>query len=149
MPSLLLAIGFSYATLSFNSKSSFSFSFYFFFLFFSGKWGSLPMNGQVSCEGPMGKTSLFDMEALTAVKPETMFRKDMDFSQVKVTVLVILLYYGVSVCGLSVCFGKSKNHLSLGYFILFLVLACPKWFPRLLCSENNMLTPILFEVCIF
>jgi len=25
-----------------------------------GKWGSLPMNGQVSCEGPLGKTSLFD-----------------------------------------------------------------------------------------
>jgi NADH dehydrogenase (ubiquinone) flavoprotein 2 len=25
-----------------------------------GKWGSLPMNGQVSCEGPQGKTSLFD-----------------------------------------------------------------------------------------
>lgn len=24
-----------------------------------GKWGSLPMNGQVSCEGPQGKTSLF------------------------------------------------------------------------------------------
>jgi len=24
-----------------------------------GKWGSLPMNGQVSCEGPHGKTSLF------------------------------------------------------------------------------------------
>jgi len=24
-----------------------------------GKWGSLPMNGQVSCEGPLGKTSLF------------------------------------------------------------------------------------------
>jgi NADH dehydrogenase (ubiquinone) flavoprotein 2 len=23
-----------------------------------GKWGSLPMNGQVSCEGPIGKTSL-------------------------------------------------------------------------------------------
>mmetsp|Transcript_11164 Transcript_11164/g.16171 ORF Transcript_11164/g.16171 Transcript_11164/m.16171 type:complete len:269 (-) Transcript_11164:207-1013(-) len=23
-----------------------------------GKWGSLPMNGQVSCEGPLGKTSL-------------------------------------------------------------------------------------------
>lgn len=23
-----------------------------------GKWGSLPMNGQVSCEGPQGKTSL-------------------------------------------------------------------------------------------
>ena len=25
-----------------------------------GKWGSLPMNGQVSCEGPLGKTSLLD-----------------------------------------------------------------------------------------
>lgn len=25
-----------------------------------GKWGSLPMNGQISCEGPLGKTSLFD-----------------------------------------------------------------------------------------
>lgn len=25
-----------------------------------GKWGSLPMNGQVSCEGPQGKTTLFD-----------------------------------------------------------------------------------------
>ena len=25
-----------------------------------GRWGSLPMNGQVSCEGPLGKTSLFD-----------------------------------------------------------------------------------------
>ena len=24
-----------------------------------GKWGSLPMNGQVSCEGPQGPTSLF------------------------------------------------------------------------------------------
>jgi NADH dehydrogenase (ubiquinone) flavoprotein 2 len=42
----------------------------------AGKWGSLPMNGQVSCEGPMGKTSLFDMEALTAVDPATYFRKD-------------------------------------------------------------------------
>jgi len=26
-----------------------------------GKWGSLPMNGQVSCEGPLGKTSLFEV----------------------------------------------------------------------------------------
>jgi NADH dehydrogenase (ubiquinone) flavoprotein 2 len=25
-----------------------------------GKWGSLPMNGQVSCEGPLGKTTLFE-----------------------------------------------------------------------------------------
>lgn len=29
-----------------------------------GKWGSLPMNGQVSCEGPKGKTSL-DMDKYT------------------------------------------------------------------------------------
>jgi hypothetical protein len=34
------------------------------------------MNGQISCEGPMGKTSLFDMEGLTAVDPASMFRKD-------------------------------------------------------------------------
>ena len=27
-----------------------------------GKWGSLPMNGQVSCEGPLGKTSLHTIE---------------------------------------------------------------------------------------
>jgi NADH dehydrogenase (ubiquinone) flavoprotein 2 len=26
-----------------------------------GKWGSLPMNGQVSCEGPLGKTSLWEV----------------------------------------------------------------------------------------
>ena len=26
-----------------------------------GKWGSLPMNGQVSCEGPLGKTSLHEI----------------------------------------------------------------------------------------
>ena len=25
-----------------------------------GQWGSLPMNGQVSCEGPAGKTSLYE-----------------------------------------------------------------------------------------
>jgi len=25
-----------------------------------GKWGSLPMNGQVSCEGPLGKTTLLE-----------------------------------------------------------------------------------------
>jgi len=26
-----------------------------------GKWGSLPMNGQISCEGPQGKTSLHEV----------------------------------------------------------------------------------------
>jgi NADH dehydrogenase (ubiquinone) flavoprotein 2 len=28
-----------------------------------GRWGSLPMNGQVSCEGPKGKTSLYEIVA--------------------------------------------------------------------------------------
>jgi len=36
-----------------------------------GKWGSLPMNGQVSCEGPKGKTSL-----LSAATPPP-FRADL------------------------------------------------------------------------
>jgi NADH dehydrogenase (ubiquinone) flavoprotein 2 len=36
-----------------------------------GKWGSLPMNGQVSSEGPLGKTSLF-----TIPGEDHMFRKD-------------------------------------------------------------------------
>ncbi|KAJ1447781.1 NADH dehydrogenase [Pelagophyceae sp. CCMP2097] len=26
-----------------------------------GQWGSLPLNGQASCEGPLGKTSLFEI----------------------------------------------------------------------------------------
>jgi NADH dehydrogenase (ubiquinone) flavoprotein 2 len=29
-----------------------------------GKWGSLPLNGQVSCEGPLGKTSLLWKEPI-------------------------------------------------------------------------------------
>lgn len=33
-----------------------------------GKWGSLPMNGQVSCEGPLGKTSLFEIPEPPAVE---------------------------------------------------------------------------------
>jgi len=37
-----------------------------------GKWGSLPMNNQLSCEGPQGKTSL----KAPAPGPEHMFRKD-------------------------------------------------------------------------
>lgn len=37
-----------------------------------GRWGSLPMNGQVSCEGPLGKTSLFDSIPDAA----SLFRKD-------------------------------------------------------------------------
>ena len=38
-----------------------------------GRWGSLPMNGQVSCEGPLGKTSLFDP---LPTDHEKNFRKD-------------------------------------------------------------------------
>lgn len=37
-----------------------------------GKWGSLPMNGQVSCEGPLGKTSL----KTPLPRAEDLFRKD-------------------------------------------------------------------------
>ena len=128
LPSLLLALGSSYAALSFNFNLSISF--FFFFSFFSGKWGSLPMNGQVSCEGPMGKTSLFDMEALTAIKPETMFRKDMDFSQVKVTIVVVLLHYCVSVCDLNV--GGESHSRTLCRWFLFLELVCTKLFPSVL-----------------
>jgi NADH dehydrogenase (ubiquinone) flavoprotein 2 len=39
-----------------------------------GKWGSLPMNGQVSCEGPLGKTSLLDDQVGVPVTKE---REDM------------------------------------------------------------------------
>jgi len=39
-----------------------------------GRWGSLPMNGQVSCEGPMGKTSLKEEPP----KPGFMMRKDLE-----------------------------------------------------------------------
>lgn len=47
-----------------------------------GKWGSLPMNGQVSCEGPLGKTSLKNVDTLPS--PEASFRSDGDFKQMKV-----------------------------------------------------------------
>lgn len=33
-----------------------------------GKWGSLPMNGQVSCEGPLGKTSLETVPGMDVIK---------------------------------------------------------------------------------
>lgn len=51
-----------------------------------GKWGSLPMNGQVSCEGPLGKTSLFkvivDDEVNTTVR-EGGFNGEVDPASVK------------------------------------------------------------------
>lgn len=40
------------------------------------KWGSLPMNGQLSCEGPMGKTTLNNPPH----KPGFMFRDDLDMT---------------------------------------------------------------------
>lgn len=40
-----------------------------------GKWGSLPMNGQVSCEGPLGKTSLFEIP----MDFKATMRKDFNF----------------------------------------------------------------------
>lgn len=38
------------------------------------KWGSLPMNGQLSCEGPKGKTTLFNPDEFSIEKH---FRKDL------------------------------------------------------------------------
>lgn len=35
-----------------------------------GKWGSLPMNGQVSCEGPLGKSSLFEIPGCPPIREE-------------------------------------------------------------------------------
>ncbi len=46
-----------------------------------GKWGSLPMNGQVSCEGPLGKTSLFDIP----MNMDALMRKDDVLSTGKVS----------------------------------------------------------------
>jgi NADH dehydrogenase (ubiquinone) flavoprotein 2 len=43
-----------------------------------GKWGSLPMNGQVSCEGPQGKTSL----QAPAPKPGFKVRTDLEGGKV-------------------------------------------------------------------
>jgi len=42
-----------------------------------GKWGSLPMNNQVSCEGPIGKSSLFHEKMPSH---ETLFRKDIELT---------------------------------------------------------------------
>lgn len=47
-----------------------------------GKWGSLPMNGQVSCEGPLGKTSLMNPPTPPLVK-EGRFDGKVDPASVK------------------------------------------------------------------
>ena len=47
-----------------------------------GRWGSLPMNGQVSCEGPVGKTSLAAVPPPVAVA-EDRFGGEVDPASVK------------------------------------------------------------------
>lgn len=49
-----------------------------------GKWGSLPMNGQVSCEGPKGKTSLTWKEPVPSkVDPDRFKGGEVDPASVK------------------------------------------------------------------
>ena len=51
------------------------------------KWGSLPMNGQLSCEGPLGKTTLLDMKTLSipsrAMRPENELAPKVDPKSIK------------------------------------------------------------------
>lgn len=48
-----------------------------------GRWGSLPMNGQVSCEGPMGKTTLFGNPVFPEIDKERFKNGNIDPSNVK------------------------------------------------------------------
>jgi NADH dehydrogenase (ubiquinone) flavoprotein 2 len=48
-----------------------------------GVWGSLPMNGQMSCEGPMGKTTLNEITGPGHGFREDGFGGDVDPSTVK------------------------------------------------------------------
>jgi len=48
-----------------------------------GVWGSLPMNGQVSCEGPKGKTSLFSAPPAPGVGVRSDFTPKVDPVEVK------------------------------------------------------------------
>jgi len=49
------------------------------------KWGSLPMNGQLSCEGPRGKTSLKDKPYGPGeyVRPLSDFKQQVDPASVR------------------------------------------------------------------
>jgi NADH dehydrogenase (ubiquinone) flavoprotein 2 len=47
------------------------------------KWGSLPMNGQISCEGPQGKTSLFEEPTGPGFMMRTDLEKKVDPASVK------------------------------------------------------------------
>ena len=46
------------------------------------KWGSLPMNGQLSCEGPRGKTTL-DVIAPPPMRPDDELEPKIDPAQIK------------------------------------------------------------------
>lgn len=48
-----------------------------------GKWGSLPMNGQVSCEGPLGKTSLMAVPKAPVVEKNRFKDGEVDPASVK------------------------------------------------------------------
>jgi NADH dehydrogenase (ubiquinone) flavoprotein 2 len=48
-----------------------------------GVWGSLPMNGQVSCEGPLGKTTLKWKEPIVPAVAADRFEKKVDPASVK------------------------------------------------------------------
>jgi len=48
-----------------------------------GTWGSLPMNGQVSCEGPLGKTTLFKDPVLPKVDEGRFRNGNVDPANVK------------------------------------------------------------------
>ncbi|CAM9338300.1 unnamed protein product, partial [Chrysoparadoxa australica] len=48
-----------------------------------GTWGSLPMNGQVSCEGPQGKTSLMGEPTGPGFQMRTDLEKKVDPASVK------------------------------------------------------------------
>jgi NADH dehydrogenase (ubiquinone) flavoprotein 2 len=48
-----------------------------------GKWGSLPMNGQVSCEGPKGKTSLTEKPTGPGFMMRTDLKPTVDPASVK------------------------------------------------------------------
>lgn len=50
------------------------------------KWGSLPMNGQLSCEGPQGKTSLLwskHPEPGFRMRPDTELQAKVDPKKIK------------------------------------------------------------------
>ena len=70
-------------------RQSLTSSILFYSLLFSYTLAYILLHSQVSCEGPLGKTSLFDMAALSAADPALLFRTDMDMSVPKVWVVAL------------------------------------------------------------